>query len=201
MDANTPVKKFRFFFFFSFFFVFFFFVFCFVFFFRCNINVCDEVKSVNYLMENKLNLSFLLDFIISPNIRSKVGKQGSAQAHSVDFYRNGSYFLQYTQDISKRAFCNDLYAFSSFFICFSKQCTGIILWQKEKNNAGYYGTSWINGHSRFTRCGVCFIFTHDVMLVPTNLFHVGVHGMHIVYYEEILLKLNLIIMRYTVSCC
>ena len=140
-------------------------------------------------------------FIISPNIRSKVGKQGSAQAQSVDFYRNGSYFLQYTQDISKRAFCNDLYAFSSFFIFFPQTMHRNNFMAKRKNNAGYYGTSWINGHSRFTRCGVCFIFTHDVMLVPTNLFHVGVHGMLIVYYEEILLKLNLIIMRYIVSCC
>ena len=35
--------------------------------------------------------------IISPNIRSEVGKQGLAKVYSADFYRNGSYFPKYAQ--------------------------------------------------------------------------------------------------------
>ena len=89
----------------------------------------------------------------------------------------------------------DFGAFSSFFNLFLQTMHRNNFMAKRKNNTGYYGTSWIDGYSRFTRCGVCYIFTHDVMLVPTYLFHVGVHGMHIVYYEEIQLKLYLIIMR------
>ena len=46
--------------------------------------------------------------IISPNIRSEIGKQGSAKVYSADFYRNCSYFPKYAQNVSKRTFCNDL---------------------------------------------------------------------------------------------
>ena len=117
-------------------------------------------------------------FIISPNIRSKVGKQGSAKAYSADFYRNGSYFLQYTKNITKRVFCNDLHArlwgvFIVFHFFLQTMHRNNFMAKRKKKQRRLlrcpgYGTSWIDGHSRFTRCGVCDIFTHDVMLVPRS---------------------------------
>ena len=59
--------------------------------------------------------------IISPNIRSEAGKQGSAKVYSADFYRNGSYFPRNAQNVSKRVFCNSLWArLWDVFIVFDK---------------------------------------------------------------------------------
>ena len=58
--------------------------------------------------------------IISPNIRSEVGKQGSAKVYSADLYRNGSYFPKYAQNVTNEHFAmtfrQDCGTFSSFLI-------------------------------------------------------------------------------------
>ena len=77
MDANTPGK---------------------IFFLRCYTNICDDVNSASGGELTGLGISAAISYIISPKIRSEVGKQGSVQTYFADFYRNVPYFLKYRQN-------------------------------------------------------------------------------------------------------